>query len=197
MSKEQKDMDSSEKFVQQAVYVVCGILLIAAVIVFGVIEFGKKFNDSKPPTVVPKVIVAPDFLKKSLENLKSNTGTIEQQHRDIDVLSKSLNDHTITSESLGQKGNSWLSPLRMRVDVREAVVAWEEIRKIDLEVKAPRNLSNSEIRKGALTEKAEKLHKLIASQIESPFAEYEGLEITHGDLYEVIARIRNGGKDPE
>jgi hypothetical protein len=161
--------------------------------------FVKQPKTHKHDRVESPTIEAPVEIVSALNRVEKNLGSVAEQRRDISVISKALGDCTVTSKALGKKEKScWLAPLRMRVDVREAVEAWEKLQELDKELaKTPKwGVSNAEKAKGKYLEGAEKNYRLVCSQIGSPFAVVEGLtkngkKITYGEVYDVIYRIRS------
>jgi hypothetical protein len=199
MNTEQSESTSWRELLKLVVLVFAGVGVILVVISSLKKDLDSRRANEKVATSIQKATVPPAEIKQALENLKENVGTIEEQRQDIEKINKALNNNTVTSKSLGMKvGSSWLTPFRMKVDVREAVIAWKEIVKIYVEISGPYwYFSNAERKKGALIERAEKLYKIVLPQVESTFAKSEGLNITRCELFRVIARIRNGGKNPE
>lgn len=191
--------NSKNGIVQLIVLVVLGVLIIVALIATLKIRQDLKQANEKPVTTIQKVIKVPAEIKQALENLEKNIGTIDEQRQDIDKISKALKDGTATTGSLGKKGNTWLHDFRRKVEVREAVLAWQEIQKMSAEfAKSPKWVTtNAEKKKNRPLETAEKLAKIVSSQIESSYARGEGFQISHGELYDIMYPLRNGGKKRE
>jgi preprotein translocase subunit SecF len=190
---------SMREFLKLLFLIGCGVFVILTLVYFLKKDLDSRVAKTKSVAMEVKVIVPPADVRQALDNLKNNIGSVEEQRQDIDKISKALKDGTATTRSLGQKGNTWLHDFRRKVEVREAIIAWQEIQKMNAEfAKSPKWVtSNSEKKKGRSLETAEKLAKIVSAQIESPYARVEGFEVSHGELYDSMYPLRNGGKKRE
>ena len=137
---------------------------------------------------VTKAVDGPSF--DALARLQSGRGSIKAQQEDIETLSKALNANLVTSNELRQKGD-WLTFLRRRVDVREAVLAEGRLKVLEAKAAEPTvELSIKEL------EEAESLFSKVSRQIDSQYAMEEGLLQTHATLWRMMYHIRHGGNSP-
>ncbi len=130
---------------------------------------------------------APAEYKSALERLQDNIGTIEKQREDLCLLSKALDESSVTTEALGMNGDWWITDLRQRVNIREAVHAWGKIK--SMEAKAS-DLPEKE------AEDAEKLYRLVDRRLGTRFVDSEGLTLSRAELWRAMYRIRHHGENP-
>ncbi len=132
-------------------------------------------------------IEAPKEIKDAFGRLRMNVGWIDSQRDDIEKISKALRIGKATSESLGQSGD-WLTPWRLRVNVREAVIFWDQIQHIE-------EKSSSGLRDWQIKE-ATRLSKFVKQQVGTKYAEVEKFYVTSERIDLALYRIGHHGSDP-
>jgi hypothetical protein len=124
-----------------------------------------------------------------VERLKVGDDWIHMQRKDIETMSKALKDGTITSKHLKQDGDSWIREQKLRVDVREAKIFLSQLQSVE-------KRSCNRLRKWEV-EESDRLVEKIEAQLQSPFAQEEGLDITKADLDLIIYRIHSAVMSPK
>jgi len=161
-----------------------GLLIIIAVGLAVFSTWLAKMPDKKEvPQGQTKKVEAPEEIIEALANLEGDVGSIEEQREDISHIAEALRIGTATSESLGKKGNDyWLTELRRRVDVREAMEAWEELKRLDAKSMSI-ELSRQELAK------IPRLRKIVEAQILSAYAKDEGLTCNFAQVDNLVTSI--------
>ncbi len=158
------------------------LIILAAILAFLCVWLVKAPDKDAPQGQTQKVVEAPKKIIFALANLEDDVGSIEEQREDIEKISEALNSRTVTSEALGKKGDFWLTELRRRVDVREAMQAWEELKDIDTKSMFV-ELTEEE------RNKVPRLQKVVEAQILSCYAKQEGLNCNHGQVGHLVDRL--------
>jgi hypothetical protein len=158
------------------------LIILATILVFLSVWLVKAPDKGVSQDQTQKVVEAPEKIIFALANLEGDVGSIEEQREDIEKISEALNSRTVTSEALGKKGDDWLTKIRRRVDVREAIEAWEELKNIDTKSMFV-ELTEEE------RNKVPRLRKIVEAQILSCYAKEEGLNCNHGQIGNLVDRI--------
>jgi hypothetical protein len=167
---------------------VCKFFLVFVIVSFVALtlkEFGCLAKISACPEKIQvnsEVIEAPEELIFALANVAGDVGSVDEQRSDIEKISEALRSQKTTSKALGKKGSYWLTELRRRVDVRQAVEAFEELQ--ELEIKScVTKLSRSEL------SQIPRLRKTVENQIYSQYAKEEGLNCNHAQIGNLVNQI--------
>jgi len=155
------------------------IIIIAILLAYGVSWL---LQMPEKPAQVQQEVEVPEEVIFALANLEGDVGSIVEQRKNYYDISEALRIGTATTQSLGKKGDFWLTELRRRVDVREAMEAWQELQTLADE-SLFRELTRQEICR------IPRLRKLVEAQILSCYAKDEGLECTHGQVDNLVASI--------
>ena len=130
----------------------------------------------------------PFEISRAIEGLEKGDGWIHIQRADIEKVSKALKDGVITSLCLRRDGDAWIAEQTLRVNIREALVFWAQIK--GMESKA-----SFGFKKSAIME-AEKLALLIEEKFDAPYAKEEGLTISKAQIELALYHISHHGMEP-
>jgi hypothetical protein len=154
-----------------------------AVIFLSLLAVSMLWVGQKPTTenVPQQVVEPPDDIIFALANLEGNVGSAMEQRGDIYKISEALRIGVVSSSFLNKKGN-WLTEFRRRVDVREAIEAFEELKTLETKASIIK-LSRHELANLPL------LRRLVEAQIYSQYAKEEGLTCSHAEVGNLLSQI--------